>query len=164
MYVHRVNNGKRIAQFTCSNYTKIPCGTLCKTQHRINADNVLEIIRSTLKQIAEYAKIDKEKFISDMQNIKKEQTVTEIEKMTKKLADLKRRESELESLICRIYEDNILGKIPDERYAVLDKKYSGEQKSISEEIKKINDTITLYNKNINFMEKFMDLIEKYRSL
>lgn len=163
MYVHRVNNGKRIAQFTCSNYTKIPCGTLCKTQHRINADNVLEIIRSTLKKIAEYAKIDKEKFVSDMQNIKKEQTVTEIEKMTKKLADLKRRESELESLICRIYEDNILGKIPDERYAVLDKKYSGEQKSISEEIKKINDTITLYNKNVNSMEKFMDLIEKYQN-
>ena len=29
MYVHRTNNGKRISQYTCSNYTKIPCGTLC---------------------------------------------------------------------------------------------------------------------------------------
>ena len=36
MYVHRTNNGKRISQYTCSNYTKVPCGTLCLTQHRIN--------------------------------------------------------------------------------------------------------------------------------
>ena len=36
MYVHRTNNGKRISQYTCSQYTKVPCGTLCKTQHRIN--------------------------------------------------------------------------------------------------------------------------------
>ena len=35
MYVHRVNNGKRDPQFTCSQYSKIPCGTLCGTQHRI---------------------------------------------------------------------------------------------------------------------------------
>ena len=31
----RTNNGKRISQYTCSQYTKVPCGTLCKTQHRI---------------------------------------------------------------------------------------------------------------------------------
>ena len=36
MYVHRTNNGKRISQYTCSKYTKVPCGTLCPTQHRIN--------------------------------------------------------------------------------------------------------------------------------
>ena len=29
MYVHRTNNGRRISQYTCSNYTKVPCGTLC---------------------------------------------------------------------------------------------------------------------------------------
>ena len=42
MYVHRTSNGKRIAQYTCSAYTKVPCGTLCKTQHRINESVVLE--------------------------------------------------------------------------------------------------------------------------
>ena len=32
MYVHRTNNGKRISQYTCSQYTKVPCGTLCPTR------------------------------------------------------------------------------------------------------------------------------------
>lgn len=49
MYVHRTSNGKRIAQYTCSAYTKVPCGTLCKTQHRINESVVLELIGDTLR-------------------------------------------------------------------------------------------------------------------
>ena len=54
MYVHRTNNGKRISQYTCSQYTKVPCGTLCKTQHRINEDVVLSLVSEMLKAIAEY--------------------------------------------------------------------------------------------------------------
>ena len=41
MYVHRTNNGKRISQYTCSQYSKVPVGKLCTTQHRINEDVVL---------------------------------------------------------------------------------------------------------------------------
>ena len=44
MYVHRTYNGKRDPQFTCSQYTKVPCGTLCGTQHRIRAEAVLTLI------------------------------------------------------------------------------------------------------------------------
>ena len=53
MYVHRTNNGKRISQYTCSQYTKVPCGTLCKTQHRINEDVVLSLVSEMLKAIAD---------------------------------------------------------------------------------------------------------------
>ena len=63
MYVHRTSNGKRIAQYTCSAYTKVPCGTLCKTQHRINESVVLELIGDTLRAIFEYAKYDRSEFI-----------------------------------------------------------------------------------------------------
>ena len=43
MYVHRVNNGKRDPQFTCSQYSKYPIGALCPTQHRIRAEAVLTL-------------------------------------------------------------------------------------------------------------------------
>ena len=56
MYVHRTNNGKRISQYTCSQYSKVPVGKLCKTQHRINEDVVLSLVSEMLKAIAEYAK------------------------------------------------------------------------------------------------------------
>ena len=63
MYVHRTSNGKRIPQYTCSAYTKVPCGTLCKTQHRINESVVLELIGDMLKTIFESAKYDREEFV-----------------------------------------------------------------------------------------------------
>ena len=53
MYVHRTNNGKRISQYTCSQYSKVPVGKLCTTQHRINEDVVLSLVSEMLKAIAE---------------------------------------------------------------------------------------------------------------
>ena len=52
--VHRVNNGKRDPQFTCSQYSKYPIGALCPTQHRIRAEAVLTLITDMLRAIAEY--------------------------------------------------------------------------------------------------------------
>ena len=59
MYVHRVNNGKRVPQYTCSAYSKVPVGTLCQTQHRINADVVMELIKELLKAVAEYSQLNR---------------------------------------------------------------------------------------------------------
>ena len=44
MYVHRTNNGKRISQYTCSQYCKQPVGVRCTTQHRINESVVLTLV------------------------------------------------------------------------------------------------------------------------
>ena len=63
MYVHRTNNGKRISQYTCSNYTKVPCGTLCPTQHRISESAVLTLVSDTLRAITEYSRNDRTEFI-----------------------------------------------------------------------------------------------------
>ena len=51
MYVHRTNNGKRISQYTCSQYSKVPVGKLCTTQHRINEDVVLSLISDMVSTI-----------------------------------------------------------------------------------------------------------------
>lgn len=61
MYVHRTNNGKRISQYTCSQYSKVPVGKLCTTQHRINEDVVLSLVSEMLKAIAEYEERTKAK-------------------------------------------------------------------------------------------------------
>ena len=110
MYVHRTNNGKRISQYTCSQYTKVPCGTLCKTQHRINEDVVLSLVSEMLKAIAEYAKHDRAEFVRVVQEAQSSQQTAEVRKQRTRLATAKQRVSELEVLLCKIYEDNILGK------------------------------------------------------
>ena len=99
MCVHRTNNGKRISQYTCSQYTKVPCGTLCKTQHRINEDVVLSLVSEMLKAIAEYAKYDRAEFVRVVQEVQSSQQTTEVKKQRTRLAAARQRASGLEVLL-----------------------------------------------------------------
>ncbi len=161
MYVHRTSNGKRIAQYTCSAYTKVPCGTLCKTQHRINESVVLELIGDTLRAIFEYAKYDRSEFIDTITMAQSTQEDAEVKKVRARIAVAGNRCEELEKLICRIYEDNILGKLPDSRYEVLDKQYAREKAELDAEIKELEAKLTEYEKSRNSAGKFIALIDKY---
>lgn len=134
MYVHRTNNGKRISQYTCSQYSKVPVGKLCTTQHRINEDVVLSLVSEMLKAIAEYAKHDRAEFVRVVQEAQSSQQTAEVRKQRTRLATAKQRVSELEVLLCKIYEDNILGKLSDSRYATLDAQYEKEQSELTAEI------------------------------
>lgn len=163
MYVHRVNNGKRIPQYTCSAYSKIPVGTLCLTQHRINADIVMELIKDLLKAIAEYSHLNREEFIETVKTTQSSQQSSEIVRLKNRLAEAKKRLQELEKLICRIYEDNILGKLPDERYAVLDGQYSKEQKELTAEISELEAEVAGYENGRRSAERFIALVDKYQN-
>ena len=163
MYVHRVNNGKRIPQYTCSAYSKVSVGTLCPTQHRINADIVMELIKDLLKAIAEYSHLNREEFIETVKTTQNSQQSSEIVRLKNRLAEAKKRLQELEKLICRIYEDNILGKLPDERYTVLDGQYSKEQKELTAEISELEAEVAGYENGRRSAERFIALVDKYQN-
>ena len=163
MYVHRTNNGKRISQYTCSQYTKVPCGTLCKTQHRINEDVVLSLVSEMLKAIAEYAKHDRAEFVRVVQEAQSSQQTAEVKKQRTRLATAKQRVSELEVLLCKIYEDNILGKLSDSRYATLDAQYEKEQSELTAEISVLEKAVKSYEKHEKDADRFIALIDKYEN-
>ena len=163
MYVHRTNNGKRISQYTCSNYTKVPCGTLCPTQHRINESAVLTLVSDTLRAIAEYSKNDRTEFIHAVQETQVAQQSADIAKKRRRLAAAQKRAGELEKLICKIYEDNALGKLPDARYKALDAQYAKEQDALEIEIAELEKAVTGYEQSQKSAEKFIALIDKYEN-
>ena len=163
MYVHRTNNGKRISQYTCSNYTKVPCGTLCPTQHRINESAVLTLVSDTLRAIAEYSRNDRTEFIHTVQETQVAQQSADISKKRRRLATAQKRAGELEKLICKIYEDNALGKLPDTRYKALDAQYAKEQDTLEIEIAELEKAVTGYEQSQKSAEKFIALIDKYEN-
>ena len=163
MYVHRTNNGKRISQYTCSQYSKIPVGKLCATQHRINEDVVLSLVSEMLKAIAEYAKHDRAEFVRVVQEAQSSQQTTEVRKQRTRLAAAKQRVSDLEVLLCKIYEDNILGKLSDSRYATLDAQYAKEQAELTDEISALEKAIRSYEKHEKDADRFIALIDKYEN-
>ena len=163
MYVHRTNNYKNIPYYVCSNYKKVPCGTLCPSAHRIKAEAVLNLIRETLKDIKKYLDEDNEAFIRSIQNEMEEKEKVEIEKKRTRLIDSKGRLQELERLMCRIYEDMILNKIPNSRYEILNNQYETEQITLSKEIKDLEQQVSRYEKETDRAKKFISLISRYEN-
>ncbi|HBD4328703.1 TPA: recombinase family protein [Enterococcus faecalis] len=163
MYVHRTSNYKNIPYYTCSAYTKTPCGTLCPSAHRIKAEAVLNLIRETLKDIKKYLDEDNEAFIRSIQNEMEEKEKIEIEKKRTRLIDSKGRLQELERLMCRIYEDMILNKIPNSRYEILNNQYETEQITLSKEIKDLEQQVSRYEKETDRAKKFISLISRYEN-
>ena len=78
-------------------------------------------------------------------------------------ATAKQRISELEVLLCKIYEDNILGKLSDSRYATLDAQYEKEQKELTAEISTLEKAISDYEKHEKDADRFIALIDKYEN-
>ena len=163
MYVHRVNNGKRVPQYTCGQYGKYPIGSLCPTQHRIKAEAFLTLIADMLRAIAEYSKNDRAEFIRTVQETQAAQQTADISKKRKRLAAAQKRAGELERLICKIYEDNALGKLPDARYEALDAQYAKEQDALNAEIAELKKAVTGYEQSRKSAEKFIALIDKYEN-
>ena len=163
MYVHRTYNGKRVPQYTCGQYGKYPIGSLCPTQHRIKAEAVLTLIADMLRAIAEYSKNDRAEFIRTVQETQAAQQTADISKKRKRLATAQKRAGELEKLICKIYEDNALGKLPDARYEALDAQYAKEQDALNAEIAELEKAVTGYEQSRKSAEKFIALIDKYEN-
>ena len=163
MYVHRTYNGKRVPQYTCGQYGKYPIGSLCPTQHRIKAEAVLTLIADMLRTIAEYSRNDRAEFIRTVQETQAAQQTADISKKRKRLAAAQKRAGELERLICKIYEDNALGKLPDARYEALDAQYAKEQDALNAEITELEKAVTGYEQSQKSAEKFIALIDKYEN-
>lgn len=161
MYVHRSNNGKRVHQYTCAQYGKVPIGTLCPTQHRINESVVLDLISGMLRAIADYAKSDRAAFIREVQEAQASQQDSDIKKKKRRLTAAQKRAGELERLVCKIYEDNALGRLPDARYAALDAQYAKEQEELAAEITELEKAVSSYDQGKKSAEKFIALIDKY---
>ena len=117
---------------------------------------VLTLVSDTLRAIAEYSRNDRTEFIHTVQETQVAQQSADISKKRRRLAAAQKRAGELEKLICKIYEDNALGKLPDARYRAL---YEQSQKSAEKFIAlidKYENFDTLTNTMLNeFVEKIL---------
>jgi tnpX site-specific recombinase len=163
LYVHRTSNFKSIPYYVCSGYTKSTRMRSCKTAHRILAENVIDLIKEILKEIQEQVKVDKAQFITSLRDDLEEKVLIEQERLSKRKDEVENRLEELEKLICRIYEDMIIDKIPASRYETLNRQYESEQLKLKEELGILLERIKEKSVAQKSPQKFINLIEKYES-
>lgn len=87
----------------------------------------------------------------------------DVKKKRNRLTAAQNRLNELEVLLCKIYEDNILGKLPDARYATLDAQYGKEQAELKAEVVSLEAFLQSHEASKKSAERFISLIEKYEN-
>jgi ssDNA-binding Zn-finger/Zn-ribbon topoisomerase 1 len=163
LYVQRINNGKAKPYYTCQNYRKVPVGVDCPTPHRVDADTVMELVRTTLQRVVAAAIADKDAFRKSVLAKLSENHSDDVKKQKKRLVVVTKRLTELETLQRKIYEDNALGKLPDKRYAEMSSGYDKEQSKLESEAAELQSAVDAFIDGGERADRFIALIEKYES-
>ncbi len=165
IFVPEKNGKQPFAQ--CGNYRKAyerierHYHTICPISRRIIVNNILELVRDTIRGIADYAKIDKAALEKAVRELLAAQQTDDVKAQQKRLAACRTRHGELERLLNKIYEDNALGKLPEKRYESLLKTYGQEQETLEAEIVEIQSVVEKYEDDNGRAERFMNLVERY---
>ena len=72
----------------------------------------------------------------------------------------KRRIAEIDTMIERLYEDNVLGKIPDDRFSKMMGKYEAEQKTLIEAVAKAEHSLKMFEQDKVDLRIFLETIRK----
>ena len=161
LYVHRVDNGKRVDYFSCSRYNLAKDRERCISPHRIRADDVMQILSKTIKGIIDYANFDREAFVAEIESVVGEQKEADHSGAKLEIETAEKRIDELEVLIMKIYEDQALGKLSAERYTTLYNKYQEEQNGLKQRVRDLRVTIADEKKEIRSADKFIKLVDRY---
>jgi len=122
----------------------------------------MTLIRETLREIIRFSKDDEEAFVRAVREAAEEIRTGENEGQKIRLETCKNRTAELEVLLCRIYEDNALGRLPDSRYEMLNRQYSEEQVKLESEIRTLEGVLGGYEDSKKSPGKFIALVKKYQ--
>ena len=98
-------------------------------------------------------------FRSEMEQKFRMQSEESLRLHQKRLAQAEKRIGELDRLFIRIYEDNIAGRLDDERFAMMSKNYTVEQKDLKAEVKNLQQQIENIEKFVRKSDKYVHIEE-----
>ena len=148
--------------FNCGRYNrhgKIACNSHYIKMKDMNAI-VLTDIRAMAALVIEDEEAARQKFLSHKEKQNAHQT--ELEK--KRLHEGRYRLAELERLIPSIYEDKVLGKIPENVCVNLLEKYQEEQKALSSEVDILEEKLSAVKQDERDVEEFIRRLKKYTNV
>ncbi len=151
-----------ISFFNCSNY-RGNRGT-CNETHYIRADSIKEVVAMELSKLVDCLRFEENKLVELLSNKANKDMNKENKLLQDKLSTLKVRNEELSNIYSRLYEDNLNGKITDQRFMEMSHKYDVEQNEVREKIKVIDKELQEV-KNVEIAkEKFIFAIRKFMSM
>ena len=138
LHFHFNQGNPDIKYFNCSNY-KGNRGT-CTSTHYVRVDFLEQVVLGEIRRLTKFASQFEDEFVK---------------------AVIGARDEELDGLFERIYEDNVSGKLSDDRFARMSRRYEEEQKELAEKIKALRAEIDKQNSQSMTTDMFISLVRKY---
>jgi len=132
LWYHFNQRNPGIKYFNCSNY-KGNRGT-CETTHHIRVDFLEQVLLQEIRRLTKYASKHENEFLQAIAGYAEQSTANERQRKQKELTAMLARDRELDRLFNRMYEDNVNGRVDDERYAKMTRQYTEEQRGLAEKI------------------------------
>lgn len=155
-------NGLNHDHYKCSGYRKPIDG--CENPHYIQKSALIEIVSGKLRQTIQEIHFDQEAFLKKLEQQSQAQFSKNNKRQRQQLQKDKHRSKEIDSIIQKLYEDNLLGKISDERFVKLSQSYEEEQKQLQTSISDLTEKLAKQQEDSLNISKFMMRISKYTEL
>ncbi|MFV0579857.1 MAG: DUF4368 domain-containing protein [Fusobacterium ulcerans] len=155
---HEVSQAPEKHNYVCSNYHG---NTNSCTMHYICNVVIEQIVLDNLKEVIEYVSAYEDEFIQMVMDTDVRQRNKELAKQKKRLLEIQTRTKELDNLFQRVYEDNISGKLSDERFMKLSKGYDAEQADLQKEMAELQKNIHQEEKQSVNVDRFLSIVRKY---
>lgn len=157
---HFNQTNPEIRYFNCPNYNKGKFKE-CTSTHYIRVDFLEEVVLGEIRRLTRFASRYEDKFTEMCAEFSKKALLMYKEANEVELKSLLSRDKELDRLFETIYEDNVSGKISDDRFRKLALKYETEQKEIEGKILRIQNKIDEFECRIISTDGFVSLVKKY---
>ena len=114
-----------------------------------------------IKRLTKYAVHYENQFLEAVIGSSQKSAEAEHKRKQKELAAAQARDNELDGLFERIYEDNLSGKLSDERFAKMSQRYEAEQAELAEKMKLLRHEIDKLSSNSVSTDLFLSTVRKY---
>ena len=159
LHFHFNQGNPEIKYFNCSNY-KGNRGT-CTSTHYVRVDFLEEVVLGEIRRLTKFASLYEDEFVKAVIGHSQQAEQTDRKLKEKELKTLLARDEELDGLFERIYEDNVSGKLSNDRFAKMSRRYEDEQKELAEKIKKLRSEIEKQSSRSMTTDMFIGLVRKY---
>ena len=162
MYLCRANHFKPEQEYyICSTYRKDR--TLCKT-HSIRRVVLEEIVLRNLREAISYVTQYEDDFIQRAAERSLRERDKALAQKKAVLAQSEKRIAELDVIFKRIYEDNISGKLSDDRFIKLSRDYEQEQEQLKAVVETLGREVKQQEQKKTNVRKFISVVKKYTDM
>lgn len=160
--IQRVARNRKMDNFSCATYRKKKKG-LCSC-HRILVSDLETIVKEDLQKVCEYVFLHEKEFTDEYLSGSKRETVKFQAKTKAELKRLYERQEEIGKIIRKLYEDNVNGRITDERFDFLAKSYESEGVDLKTRIQELQIALSASVQDEERLSKFLKVVKSYTKI